>query len=79
MKQVPVPVVLRIQAYISTQEVTFWQMMAGCTSVGELIDGFLQDDVTKVMVSKNRCLMILADGFKAAVGHKAEIEAFLGS
>ena len=68
-----------IQAYISPQEVTFWQMMAGCTSVGELIDGFLQDDVTKVMVSKNGCLMILADGFKAAVGYKAEIEAFLGS
>ena len=68
-----------IQAYISPQEVTFWQMMAGCTSVGELIDGFLQDDVMKVMVSKNGCLMILADGFKAAVGHKTEIEAFLGS
>lgn len=68
-----------IEARISPQEVTFWQMMAGCTSIGELMDGFLQDDVTKVMVSKNGCLMILADGFKAAVGHKAEIGAFLAS
>lgn len=68
-----------IQASISPSEVTFWQMMSGCTSIGELMNGFLQDDVTSVMVSKNRCLMILADGFKAAVGHKAEIEEFLAS
>lgn len=68
-----------IQACISPSEVTFWQMMAGCTSIGELMNGFLQDDVTKVMVSKNGCLMILADGFKSAIGHKADIEAFLHS
>ena len=37
---------------------------------------FLQDDVPKVMVTTNGCLMIRADGFIAAVGHIAEIEAF---
>jgi hypothetical protein len=68
-----------IESSISPHEVTFWQMMSGCTSLGELMNGFLQEDVTKVMVSQNHCLMILADGFKSAVGHKAQIEAFLRS
>ena len=68
-----------IEASISPNELSFWLIMAGCTTIGELMNGFLQKDVTKVMVSQNNCLMILADGFKSAVGHKAEIEAFLRS
>ncbi len=67
-----------IQSCISPHEVKFWQMMSGC-SYGDLMDGFLQKDVKKVMVSKNKCLMILADGFKSAAKHKDEIEKFLNS
>lgn len=68
-----------LMASVSQHELTFWLMMTGCTSIYELMDGFLQNDVTKVMVSPNGCLMILADGFKSAVSHKAEIDAFLKS
>lgn len=66
-----------IEANVSYHEVEFWMMMTGCTNMGELMDDFLQRDVTKVMRSKNGCLMLLTNGFKSAVAHKGEIETFL--
>ncbi len=54
-------------------------MMAERSILGELQVNFLQKDVTKPMYSKNGCLLLHADGFKAAAARKDEIVKFLKS
>lgn len=68
-----------IASDINPHEVEQWLMMAERNDLGELYQDFLQKDVTKPMYSQNGCLLLLTDGFKAAVARRDEIVNFLKS
>lgn len=64
---------------LSRGEVEFMMLMSGCTSIGDLINDFVDPDVYHPKYSKNGCLMLITSGMKVASSIRDEIYDFLQS
>ena len=71
-----------LEQYVQTlsyNETKFLMIMSQCTSIGDMINDFINPDVYKPKYAKNGNLLLITSGMKVASGIRDEIYEFLKS